>query len=337
MQPEGDPNMATQQAAHPQAVAQMGAAATAFLDSLNSEQKAKATFEYMDGERIFWYYPPMNRHGLALRDMEPAQRELAMAVLASGLTTESYEQAKLIIEHETVLGPLELEQNIKTFRRDVELYYFTIFGTPGGKEPWGWRVEGHHISLHFSIMDDKVISTTPFFFGANPAEVRKGPKTGLRILGGREDLAFDLMGSLDENQVEESIICDAAPADIVTFNSSKASLMTYEGLPASKMNGAQKELLLALVAEYVNQVRTDVAVQKLDALKKDGLDHLYLAWAGPVSKDEPHYYRIHGGDFVVEFDNRQDGANHIHSVWRDVENDFATDVMREHLIQFHVL
>jgi hypothetical protein len=337
MQPEGDPNMATQQAAHPQAVAQMGAAATAFLDSLNSEQKAKATFEYMDGERIFWYYPPMNRHGLALRDMEPAQRELAMAVLASGLTTESYEQAKLIIEHETVLGPLELEQNIKTFRRDVELYYFTIFGTPGGREPWGWRVEGHHISLHFSIMDDKVISTTPFFFGANPAEVRKGPKTGLRILGGREDLAFDLMGSLDENQVEESIICDAAPADIVTFNSSKASLMTYEGLPASKMNGAQKELLLALVSEYVNQVRTDVAVQKLDALKKDGLDHLYLAWAGPVSKDEPHYYRIHGGDFVVEFDNRQDGANHIHSVWRDVENDFATDVMREHLIQFHVL
>lgn len=329
--------MATQQAANPQAVAQMGAAATAFLDSLNSEQKAKATFEYMDGERIFWYYPPMNRHGLALRDMEPAQRELAMAVLASGLTPESYEQAKLIIEHETVLGPLELEQNIKTFRRDVELYYFTIFGTPGGKEPWGWRVEGHHISLHFSIMDDKVISTTPFFFGANPAEVRKGPKTGLRILGGREDLAFDLMGSLDEKQVEESIICDAAPADIVTFNSSKASLMTYEGLPASKMNGAQKELLLALVAEYVNQVRTDVAVQKLDALKKDGLDHLYLAWAGPVSKDEPHYYRIHGGDFVVEFDNRQDGANHIHSVWRDVENDFATDVMREHLIQFHVL
>ncbi|NQW22700.1 MAG: DUF3500 domain-containing protein [SAR202 cluster bacterium] len=329
--------MATQQAANPQAVAQMGAAATAFLDSLNSEQKAKATFEYMDGERIFWYYPPMNRHGLALRDMEPAQRELAMAVLASGLTSESYEQAKLIIDHETVLGPLELEQNIKTFRRDVELYYFTIFGTPGGKEPWGWRVEGHHISLHFSIMDDKVISTTPFFFGANPAEVRKGPKTGLRILGGREDLAFDLMGSLDEKQIEESIICDAAPADIVTFNSSKASLMTYEGLPASKMNGSQKELLLALIAEYVNQVRTDVAEQKLDALKKNGLDHLYLAWAGPVSKDEPHYYRIHGGDFVVEFDNRQDGANHIHSVWRDVENDFATDVMREHLIQFHVL
>ncbi len=328
--------MAIQQAT-PQVAGQMSDAAKAFVNSLNAEQKAKATFEYMDGERVFWYYPPMNRHGLALRDMEPAQRELAMAVLASGLTDESYEQAKLIIEHEDVLGPLEKENGIKTFVRDTTLYYFTIFGEPGGEGAWGWRVEGHHVSIHFSIMGDKVISTTPFFFGANPAEVRKGPKNGLRILGVREDLAFDLMNSLDEKQVEESIICDAAPADIVTFNSSKASLMTYEGLPASKMNGAQKELLLALVAEYVNQVRTEVAEQKLADLKKTGLDHLHFAWAGPVTKDEPHYYRIHGGDFVVEFDNRQDGANHIHSVWRDVENDFAADVLREHLILYHVI
>jgi len=328
--------MAIQQAT-PQVAGQMSDAAKAFVSSLNAEQKAKATFEYMDGERVFWYYPPMNRHGLALRDMEPAQRELAMAVLASGLTDESYEQAKLIIEHEDVLGPLEKENGIKTFVRDTTLYYFTIFGEPGGEGAWGWRVEGHHVSIHFSIMGDKVISTTPFFFGANPAEVRKGPKNGLRILGVREDLAFDLMNSLDEKQVEESIICDAAPADIVTFNSSKASLMTYEGLPASKMNGAQKELLLALVAEYVNQVRTEVAEQKLADLKKTGLDHLHFAWAGPVTKDEPHYYRIHGGDFVVEFDNRQDGANHIHSVWRDVENDFAADVLREHLILYHVI
>ncbi|MCH8892106.1 MAG: DUF3500 domain-containing protein [Chloroflexi bacterium] len=329
--------MATQQTATPQAVGQITDAAKAFVNSLNAEQKAKALFEYMDGERVFWYYPPMNRHGLALRDMEPAQRELAMAVLASGLTPESYEQAKLIIEHEEVLGPLEKEKGIVSFRRDVELYYFTIFGEPGGKDPWGWRVEGHHISIHFSIMDDKVISTTPFFFGVNPAEVRKGPKNGLRILGGREDLAFDLMNSLDDKQVEESIICETAPADIVTFNASKASLMTYEGLPASKMNGAQKELLMALVSEYVNQVRSDLAGQKLADLEKTGLDHLHFAWAGPVSKDEPHYYRIHGGDFVVEFDNRQDGANHIHSVWRDVENDFAADVLRDHLILYHVL
>ena len=329
--------MSTGETLAPETVAGMVAAAKAFLGSLNGPQKAKATYEYMDGERVFWYYPPMNRHGLPLRDMEPAQRELAMAVLASGLTDKSYEQAERIIEHENVLGPLEKEQGITTFVRDTELYYFTVFGEPGGKDPWAYRVEGHHVSIHFSIWGDRVIGMTPFFFGANPAEVRKGPKNGLRILGNREDLAFDLMASLDEEQIAESIIYDAAPADIVTFNASKASLPAYEGLPASKMNGVQQELFLALIAEYVNQVPTELAEQKLAALKEDGLDHLYLAWAGPVSKDEAHYYRIHGGDFVVEFDNRQDGANHIHSVWRDVENDFAADVLAEHLILYHVL
>jgi len=135
----------------PIAATQMGQACANFLNSLSSDQKAKATYDYLDGERVFWYYPPMNRHGLALRDMEANQRELAMAILASGLTEQSYQQAKLIIDHEMVLGPLEEEQGLKTFVRDPELYYFTVFGQPGGKDPWGWRAEGHHVSLHFSI------------------------------------------------------------------------------------------------------------------------------------------------------------------------------------------
>ena len=125
-----------------QAAAQMGAAARKFFDSLTTEQKARATFEYMDGERMYWYYPPINRHGLALRDMDANQRELAFALLASGLTQRSYEQARQIIEHEDVLGPLEKEMGMITFVRDIELYYFTIFGEPGSKEPWGWRCEG---------------------------------------------------------------------------------------------------------------------------------------------------------------------------------------------------
>ena len=169
--------MATVQS-QPQAAAQMGAAARRFLDSLTAEQKGRATFEYMDGERMYWYYPPINRHGLALRDMDANQRELAFALLASGLTSRSYEQVRQIMEHEDVLGPLEKEMGMITFVRDIELYYFTIFGEPGTKEPWGWRIEGHHVSLHFSIWADNVISVTPFFFGANPAEVRNGPKQG---------------------------------------------------------------------------------------------------------------------------------------------------------------
>ena len=206
-----------------QAAAQMAAAARQFLDSLTAEQKSKATFEYMDGERMYWYYPPINRHGLALRDMDTNQRELAFALLASGLTPRSYEQCRQIIEHEDVLGPLEKEMGMITFVRDVELYCFTIFGEPGAKEPWGWRIEGHHVSLHFSVWGDNVVSVTPFFFGANPAEVRKGPKQGLRILGDREDLAFQLMESLDDGQRATATIYDEAPLDILTYNSTKVS------------------------------------------------------------------------------------------------------------------
>ena len=322
----------------PQAATQMAAAARSFLESLSEPQKAKATFEYMDGERMYWYYPPINRHGLALRDMDQNQRGLAMSLLETGLTPRSFEQAKQIMEHEDVLGPLEKEMGMVTFVRDTELYYFTVFGEPGPDAPWGWRTEGHHVSLHFSIWGDNIISVTPFFFGANPAEVRKGPKTSLRILGDREDTAFQLMNSLDQSQLERAVIYDEAPLDILTYNSTKVSFpFRPQGLPGNAMTGSQKESLLSLITEYVGQVRTDLAEQKLAAIRNEGLDHFHLAWAGPVSKNDAHYYRIHGGNFVVEFDNRQDGANHIHSVWRDIENDFAADVLREHLLLYHVL
>ncbi len=329
--------MATRQS-QPQAAADMVRAASQFLESLNEDQKAKATYDYMDGERMFWYYPPLNRHGLPLRDMDAGQRELALAVMESGLTPQSYEQATQIMEHEDILGPLEVEMGIPTFVRDRELYYFTIFGRPGPEDPWGWRVEGHHVSLHFSVWGDNVTSVTPFFFGANPAEVRKGAKSGLRILGDREDIALELAYSLDRNQLAEAVIYDEAPLDILSYNSSKVSFpFRTQGLATARMTGSQKETMMALVSEYVGQVRTDLAEEKLAAMRKDGIDHLHLSWAGPVSKDAPHYYRIHGGNFVVEFDNRQDGANHIHSVWRDIENDFAVDVLREHLVLYHVL
>ena len=213
-----------------------------------------------------------------------------------------------------------------------------MFGDPGSdKEPWGWRVEGHHISLNFSLWGDKFLSMTPFFFGANPAEVRKGPKKGLRILDQREDLAFELMNSLDQGQTSKATIYGEAPYDILTYNASRVSLPPEEGLPASKMNDTQKGILRNLVNVYVNQVRTDMAQEKLERLEEEGFDGLHWAWGGPVEEGKEHYYRIHGGNFVVEFDNRQNGANHIHSVWRDVENDFANDVLREHLLLYHVL
>ena len=323
---------------HPQAAGEMRAAAIALLGSLDASQKASITFSYYDGERIFWYYPPLNRHGLLLRDMNEEQRKLAYALMATGLTDDSNRKAQLIIEHEAVLGPLEQERGRVTFVRDPLLYSWTIFGDPANDgEPWGWRVEGHHVSLHYSVWADRVLSMTPFFFGANPAEVPKGPKQGLRILGDSQDIALELMDSLDAGQKTRATIYDEAPADIITFNASRASLPKEEGLPASAMSGVQREMLMALASEYVTRIRSDLAEEKLTALREGGLDKIHLAWGGPIDRTRPHYYRLHGGDFVVEYDNRQDGANHIHSVLRDVSNDFASDVMRDHLLMYHVL
>jgi hypothetical protein len=329
----------TAQHTHPHAsvASSMSDAAHAWLDSLNSEQRSKATFHYMDGERIFWYYPPLNRHGLPLRDMDGNQRNLALSLLATGLTDETNQQANLIIEHEEVLGPLEAEAGHVTWPRDPELYYWTVFGDPTGSDPWGWRAEGHHLSVHYSVWGDQILAVTPFFLGANPAEVRKGPKLGQRILSQREDLAIELMASLDAGQRGKAIIHDNAPWDILGYNSSKQAIHNDEGLAARDLNGTQKEMLMTLISEYVGGVPEPVAADRMARIRDTGLDDYRLVWAGALDRSRDHYYRIHGGQFIVEFDNIQNGANHIHSVWRDVENDFAQDVLRDHHLLYHIL
>ena len=323
--------------------AAMRAAATEFANSLNAEQRATTIYAYMDGERIFWYYPPTNRHGLPLRDMTESQRGLAMDLMKAGLSGRAYDQAVGIIDLEIILGEIEIGAGRHTFKRDPELYYWTIFGDPAGDEsPWGWRVEGHHISLNYSLWGDGLLSLTPFFFGTNPAEVRSGPQTGLRILDQREDLAFDLMAGLDAEQSGRAVIYPEAPWDILTFNASRAVMPAYEGLAASEMDDDQRAVLDRLIDVYVDQAPSDLADDRRARISAAGREGMHFAWAGPVQhhsvqRGEPHYYRIHGGNFLVEFDNRQNGANHIHSVWRDVENDFANDVLGDHLILYHVL
>ena len=313
----------------------MAAACSDLLESLDAAQRTRATFPYLDGERLFWYYPPLNRHGLPLLAMSEEQQGLAKRIMEVSLSAKGYEQACAIIDHELILGEQERTEGSLHWARDPGRYYFTIFGDANGADPWGWRAEGHHLSLHFSVWGRRVISMTPFFFGSNPAEVLHGPRRGLRILARREDLAFELMESLDRGQQSKAIIYDKAPHDILTYNSTRAVLPREEGLPAHRLDAAQRALLTALVETYVGQVRSDVARHKLEHLRSEGVDHLHVAWAGPVARREGHYYRIHGGNFLVEFDNCQNQANHVHSVWRDLENDFAQDVLRDHLLLYH--
>ena len=326
--------MATQTKPSP-AAAQMIEAAQKLLDSLTPAQRSKATFDYYHGERVLWYYPPLNQNGIPLKEINDKQRDLAFALLASGLSPVGYHQARAIMDHEVILREIEKKTAATNYRRDPDMYFFSVFGAPDSKGPWGWRAQGHHISLHFSVFDGQVISLTPFFFGSNPAEVREGPKKGLRILDACEDLAFELMNSLDSGQRGKTIVSPEAPFDILTFNATRACFLDNEGLPASTMSATQKQILMALITHYVARVRTDLSQQKLDQLKKEGLDGLHLTWAGSTDKSRGHYYRIAGGNFLIEFDNRQNDANHIHSVWRDVENDFGMDVLQNHLLIYH--
>lgn len=316
--------------AHP-AADEMSAAAARFLESLSADQKAKATYPLGDAERLNWHFIPKDRNGLPLKAMSPEQRQRAHALLASGLSRRGFDKVTNIISLELILR--DLERNSPRMNRDPELYYFTIFGAPGPKNTWAWRVEGHHLSVNFTVVRGEFFSGTPSFLGANPAEVRTGPRKGLRVLAAEEDLARQLVQSLDPEQRKLAIIEATAPRDIVTGAEKKAKSLGDAGLGAGRMTLPQRELLSKLLEEYLNRNRPDLAADDLKKIRTAGLDKVLFAWAGSTEPGQGHYYRVQGPTFLLEYDNTQNEANHIHAVWRDFENDFGDDILRRHYQQ----
>lgn len=308
--------------------AAMAEAANKLLASLSPEQKAKAALDFADENRRDWTFVPRDRKGVPLKDLDENQRRLAMEFMKSGLGASGYQKATTIMSLESVLAQLE-GQN-RRFPRDPDLYYFSIFGTPSAKAPWGWRVEGHHISLHFTIVKGEMISNTPLAFGANPAEVREGERKGLRALAGEEDKGRDLILALDEKQRAVAIFDQKAPSDILTLAKIKADPLKPEGIPAGQLNKQQKALLEKLIDEYLSRMPQDVAAERLKKMRAAGFDKIHFAWAGGVNKGDPHYYRVQSPTFLIEYDNTQNNANHIHTVWRDFNGDFGEDLLREH-------
>jgi hypothetical protein len=308
--------------------AAMAEAANKFLASLTPEQKAKATLDFADENRRDWTVVPRDRKGVPLKDLDENQRRLAMEFMKTGLGASGYQKATTIMSLEPVLA--QLEGPNRRFPRDPELYYFSIFGTPSPKTPWGWRVEGHHISIHFTIVKGEMLSNTPLAFGSNPAEVREGERKGLRALAGEEDRGRDLILALDEKQRAVAIFDQKAPSDILTLAKIKADPLKPEGIPAGQMNKQQKALLEKLIDEYLARMPQDVAAERSKKMRNAGFDKIHLAWAGGVNKGDPHYYRVQSPTFLIEYDNTQNNANHIHSVWRDFNGDFGEDLLREH-------
>ena len=315
-----------------QSAAVMRAAAQNYLAALAPEQASRVKFPFGDGERLNWHFIPRPRKGLPFKEMDPAQQRLAHAFLSSGLSQRGYMKATTIMSLEAVLK--ELEQG-KGPARDAELYYVSVFGEPSDSATWGWRVEGHHLSLNFTLAEGQLVASTPSFFGSNPAEVREGPRRGLRTLAGEEDRGRDLLQSLDEKQRAAVVINKEAFKEILSGNSRKADVGPPVGLPAAKMTRKQVDLLTALLEEYAGNMPADVAAARLEQVRRAGIEKVHFAWAGGITRGQPHYYRVQGPTFLIEYDNTQNNANHIHAVWRNFDGDFGADLLGIHLAESH--
>ena len=319
--------------------AAMASAATSFLTSLSPEQRQRATFAFESDERQHWHFIPSEgfpRKGLTLKEMTEPQRERVRGLLKAGLSQRGYMTASQIMDLEALLGQLEQAarssgRGAESMVRDPEKYYVSVFGTPSSKATWGWRVEGHHVSLQFTLVNGTLVANSPFFFGSNPAEVLEGPQKGLRILAQREDTARALVMALDQTQRGQAIIQNVAPNDIVTGNKLTADPLAPVGVTAAALTPAQRDMLMQVVTAYTSAMADDIAAERMAQLNKAGLEKIAFAWAGEVERGKKHYYRVQGPTFLIEFNNTQNNGNHIHSVWRDFNGDFGRDLLREHL------
>jgi hypothetical protein len=301
-------------------------AANRFLISLDEGQRQKAMIAFDSANRLDWHYIPRSRPGLALGEMRQNQADAARALFASVLNQRGLE---LLDGVRLLEGVLREQQG--SFR-DPARYYVSVFGTPG-RFPWGWRFEGHHHSLNVALPAAGHVSVTPFFTGAHPATVRDGPNRGFRLLGASEDIARQIMAGLNEQQRQAAIIANRSFGEIVASPQREQDLGSPKGLLLGEMTGAQRTLVEALMDRFLGTLAADLLAQQKQRVMQQGLATFRFAWAGSVTPGEAHYFRVHGPVTLIEHDNTQNGANHVHAVWRDLAADFGRDALADHYRQ----
>lgn len=318
-------------AAQSRVAKEMALAANDFLKSLDDEQRKIARFELKDDERQNWHFIPKERNGLTLKQMQPHQQQLGYALLATAMSSRGFSKALRVMTLERILWEL----SNKNPTRDHEKYHFSIFGKPTAKGTWGWRVEGHHLSLNFTIVQGRVIASTPSFFASNPAKVLEGPRKGLRVLAAEEDLARKLVNSLNDKQRKSAIFSRKPPRDILTRAERKVKPLEDQGVAWSELSPSQQENLMELIREYVECHRPELAKVDIAKIAEAGHKNIRFAWAGGLKSGQGHYYRVQGPTFLLEYANTQGKANHIHAVWRDFKGDFGEDVLAKHFAASH--
>lgn len=309
-------------------------AATTFLSLLSQDIKSQVQFKFDDEERFNWHYVPRYRSGVSLHDLTQPQLEAALQLLKVSLSVQGYKKATDVIALESVLREVEKRGEDDSYR-DPKKYYFSIFGTPSNDKPWGWRIEGHHLSLNFSAANNKIQSSTPSFLGSNPATIPIGKRKGEQILKDESSLGFALVNSFSSTQLQTAVISETAYPDILSENKRKATSLSPKGIPYGEMNEQQKKTFMSLLDVYVKNYELGFAATLMKKIESAGIENLSFAWAGSLKPGKGHYYRIQGPMLLIEFDNTQNNANHIHSVVRDLTNDFAEDILKEHYEKEH--
>ncbi|MDX1654975.1 MAG: DUF3500 domain-containing protein [Candidatus Competibacteraceae bacterium] len=304
-------------------VRRMAALATSFVETLTPGQRSRVVLPLEGDNRLDWHYFPRQRAGLHLMNMTEPQAVAAQGLLRFALSEVGWRKVEQIRQLEAVLNELFHQSH-----RDPGDYAMTVFGDPR-RDRWGWRFEGHHLSLNFTVIQGAV-AVTPAFTGAHPAHVHCGPLKGLRVLGAEQDLAFGVLGGLSDRQRERAVIAADSPGDIVTGPQRNETLGQPRGVPLGELAGKVRDRAVQLIGTYAGNLREEFARQQLQTLEAAGWESIHFAWAGSQQPGRPHYYRLHGPRLLIEYDNTRNDANHIHAVWRDPLNDFGLDWLAEH-------
>jgi hypothetical protein len=311
--------------------------ANAFLATLNAPQRTKSLYPFDTAERYRFMYVPLNdRKGISMNELNKAQRVAAMDLLSASLSAQTVQKVRDIMLLDNVLKELE-HRPADDHYRDANKYFITIFGVPAANSTWGWRFEGHHVAFHFSANKNQLVAGTPSFLGSNPAIVLEGAEKGKQVLKEETDKGFALLQALTQDELKKAVIDAVAPGEIITAASRKAMIATPAGIRYSEMSAANQQRLLQLLSIYIHRYTKLFADDMLKQIETAGLDKLWFSWAG--SKEhvlgQPYYYRIQGPTIIIEYDNSQNNANHVHTVIRDLTNDFGGDELLDHYRKSH--
>ena len=318
----------------PEIAAELAVTARQFMDALDPGMQAKYLFQ--DAERGNFHFFPIARRGVPLKDMKLGQRQLGYALLSVALSHTGNRKALTIMSLGDYLRETDETPNVY---RDSDQYYFTIFGDPSSDGTWGYRVEGFHLSVNVTVVKGRWISVTPSFFGVIPATVPGGPRKGLQVLQLETELGRALAASMTAEQQESGFgeipdFLTETVGGLTTGNKRRIRRDQPAGLAAARMSQQQREILMKLVREHVGRIRKELADQDLARIDRAGVDRIHFLWAGDVEPGRPHHYLIQGPTFLIEYDNTQDDANHVHCIYRDFDNDFG-DAMLEHYRRHH--